>query len=237
MRPSFAYAFVVAPCLSAPAAMVAQADSVPTPISLDTTTKLQLVNARALWLDYRGRRALKLAPPEGHEHDTDQEMVAILTDSDFQDGVIEVDVSGARRTGYATDNASAFKGFVGVSFRLHGDSAERIYVRPENARLDDQLFRNRSIQYEEDPDWPWQRLRRESPGTYESYADMEAGVWTRLRIEVAGAHAKLFVNDAPQPALVVTDLKLGKSHGRIALWTRISSDAYFSRLRVIRRQP
>jgi hypothetical protein len=112
-----------------------------------------------------------------------------------------------------------------------------MYVRPENARLDEQLFRNRSIQYEEDPDWPWPRLRRESPGTYESYADMEAGAWTRLRIEVVGSHAKLFVNDAPQPALVVNDLKLGKTRGRIALWTRISSDAYFSRLRVVRRQP
>ena len=66
---------------------------------------------------------------------------------------------------------------------------------------------------------------------------MEAGAWTRLRIEVVGVQAKLFVNEAPQPALVVNDLKLGKSRGRIALWARISSDAYFSRLRVVRRQP
>ena len=217
------------------AALAAQTRTVSSSISLDSTTKLQLVNARALWVDHRGRPALHLAPLAGHEHDTDQEMVAVLTDSDFEDGVIEVDVSGARRAGYATDNASAFKGFVGLSFRVHGDSAERIYVRPENARLDDQLFRNRSTQYEADPDWSWQRLRRESPGTYESYADMEAGAWTRLRIEVAGTRAKLFINDAPQPALVVNDLKLGRTHGRIALWARISSDAYFSRLRVERR--
>jgi len=220
---------------SSSAALAAQRASLTSPISLDSTTRLRLVNARALWVDYRGRRALHLAPLAGHEHDTDQEMVAILTDSDFEDGVIEVDVAGARRAGYATDNASAFKGFVGVSFRVHGDSAERVYVRPENARLDDQFFRNRSTQYEADPDWPWQRLRRESPGTYESYADLEAGAWTRLRLEVAGTRAKLFVNDAPQPALVVNDLKLGQTRGRIALWTRISSDAYFSRLRVERR--
>jgi hypothetical protein len=211
------------------------ASALPSIISLDSTTTLQLVNARASWVDHRGRRALKLAPLEGHEHDRDQEMVAILTDSDFEDGLIEVDVSGARRAGYATDNASAFKGFVGVSFRVHADSAERMYVRPENARLEDQLFRNRSIQYEADPDWPWQRLRQESPGTYESYADMEAGAWTHLRIEVAGARATLFINGAPQPALVVNDLKLGKTRGRIALWARISSDAYFSKLRVAPR--
>ena len=234
MRSLCAVAIVL--CLASPvAALTAQSRPIASAITLDSATKLQLVNARVLWVDHRGRRALRLAPLESHEHDTDQEMVAILTDSDFGDGTIEIDVSGARRAGYATDNASAFKGFIGVSFRMHGDSAERIYLRPENARLDDQLFRNRSTQYEADPDWPWQRLRRESPGAYESYADMEAGTWTRLRIEVAGTQAKLFVNDAPHPALVVNDLKLGKSRGRIALWARISTDAYFSRLRVVRR--
>ena len=131
MRPRLA--LVVALSLSSPPALVAQGRVQPSPISLDSMTRLQLVNARALWVDHRGRPALQLAPLAGHEHDTDQEMVAILTDTDFEDGVIELDVSGARRAGYATDNASAFKGFVGISFRVHGDSAERMYVRPENA--------------------------------------------------------------------------------------------------------
>ncbi len=30
--------------------------------TLDSTTKLELLNARIQWVDYRGRRALKLAP-------------------------------------------------------------------------------------------------------------------------------------------------------------------------------
>lgn len=201
-------------------------------ITLDSTTKLELTNARAIWVEYRGRRALKLAPLAGHEHDTDQEIAAVLTGSDFKDGVIEVDVSGARRQGYATDDVSAYKGFVGVSFRVRGDSAERFYIRPENARLDTQLFRNRSTQYESSPDFTWQRLRQETPGVYESYADMEAGGWTKLKIEVSGSKARLYVNGASQPSLVVNDLKHGTSHGAIALWARISSDAYFSNLRV-----
>jgi hypothetical protein len=201
-------------------------------LRLDSTTALTLRNTRASWVEYRGRRALHLAPLAGHEHDTDQEMIAELTASDFRNGVIEIDVAGARRAGYATDNASAFKGFVGVSFRVRGDSAERFYLRTENARLDDQLFRNRSTQYESDPDYSWQRLRQESPGMYESYVDLEPGAWTRMRIEVSGTHARLYVNGAPQPCLVVNDLKLGEGHGRIALWTRISADAYFADLRV-----
>ncbi|MFN8581396.1 MAG: hypothetical protein U0163_10520 [Gemmatimonadaceae bacterium] len=215
-----------------PGHVSAQAAAPATSIALDATTKLELVNARALWVDYWGRRAMKLAPREGHEHDTDQELMAVLTGSDFKDGVIEVDVAGARREGYATDNVSAFKGFIGVTFRLHGDSAERFYLRPENARLNDQLFRNRSTQYEASPDHLWQRLRAESPGVYESYVDLEPGAWAKLRIEVSGTKARLYINDASQPSLIVNDLKNGESHGAIALWTRISSEAYFSNLRV-----
>jgi len=218
--------------VSAPVPLAAQRAVSIQPMALNTTTKFALTNGRVLWVDYRGRRALKLAPLEGHERDTDQEIVAVLTESDFKDGVIEVDVAGARREGYATDNVSAFKGFIGVSFRIHGDSAERIYIRPENARLTDQLFRNRSTQYEADPDFPWQRLRQEAPGVYESYVDLDPGAWTTLKIEVSGTKARLYVNGATQPCLVVTDLKHGESRGKIALWTRISTDAYFSNLRV-----
>src|SRR5690242_21249177 len=69
---------------------------------LDSATALTVVNGRALWTDYRGRHALHLVPLVGHEHDTDQEMMAVLTGSDFHDGVIEVDVAGARRAGYST---------------------------------------------------------------------------------------------------------------------------------------
>ena len=205
-------------------------------IPLDATTKLELTNARVLWVDYRGRRALKLAPREGHEHDTDQEMAALLTSSDFKDGVIEVDVAGARRSGYSTtEDSTGYKGIIGVSFRVHGDSAERFYIRPENSRGNSQLFRNRSTQYESDPDFPWNRLRQEAPGVYESYVDVESGAWTKLRIEVSGNKARLYVNGATQPCLIVNDLRHGESRGKIALWARISSEAYFSNLRVQQR--
>ena len=54
-------------------------------------------------------------------------MVALLSESDFKDGVIEVDVAGARRSGYSTtEDSTGYKGFIGVSFRVRGDTAERI---------------------------------------------------------------------------------------------------------------
>jgi hypothetical protein len=220
-------------CLAAPVPSSGQGGKGTVPIALDASTPIALTNARILWVEYRGRTALKLAPREGHERDEDQEMIALLTGSDFRDGVIEVDVAGARRSGYSTTgDSTGFKGFIGISFRVRADSAERFYLRPENARLNDQLFRNRSTQYEADPGFQWMRLRRESPGVYESYADLEPGAWTKVKIEVAGTKARLFLNGASQPSLVVNDLKLGEGRGKIALWARISSEAYFSNLRV-----
>ena len=211
-----------------------QAPKVPnSSTALDDSTKFELVNAGTKWVEYRGRHALKLAPLPGHEHAQNEELMAILADSDFKNGTIELDVSGARRAGYSTaEDERGFKGMIGVSFRIQGDKRETIYVRPENARLDNQVFRNRSTQYESIPDFPWNLLREQSPGVYESYVDLEPGAWTKLRIEVSGTKARLYVNGATQPCLIVNDLKLGEARGKIALWSRVSTDAYFSNLRV-----
>jgi hypothetical protein len=232
MRPTLtSLALVLA--LPLPVSLHGQGGTAAVPIPLNASTPIALTNARILWVEYRGRPALKLAPREGHERDQDQEMIATLTGSNFGNGTIEVDVAGSRRSGYSTTgDSTGFKGFIGISFRVRGDSAERFYLRPENSRLDDQVFRNRSTQYEADPGYQWQRLRRESPGTYESYVDLEPGAWTKVKIEVKGTTARLFVNGASQPSLVVNDLKLGDGRGKVALWARISSEAYFSNLRV-----
>lgn len=90
------------------------------------------------------------------------------------------------------------------------------------------MRRNHSTQYISHPDYPWHRLRRENPGVYESYADLVTGGWTRIRIEVSGVQARLYVNGASQPALIVNDLKLGAGTGRIALWIGAGTEAYFS---------
>ena len=202
-------------------------------LRLDSTTKLDLINADIKWVEYRGRHALHVVPLPGHEHAVNEVMVAVLAESDFKDGTIEVDVAGARRQGYSTvEDERGFKGVIGVSFRMQEQKAETFYVRPENARLENQLFRNRSTQYESMPDFPWDRLREESPGVYESYVDLEPGAWTKLRIEVSGTKGRLYVNGAAQPCLIVNDLKQGYGHGKIALFTRVSTDAYFSNLRV-----
>jgi hypothetical protein len=157
-------------------------------------------------------------------------MLALLDGPDFKDGTIQVDVAGAPRAGAPPDS----RGFIGLSFRTGagGEWTEVFYLRPTNGRAEDQLRRNHAVQYAADPEFPWHRLRKESPGVYESYADLEAGAWTSMRIEVAGTTARLYVNGASQPCLIVNDLKHGGRSGRIALWAHVETDAYFGPIAV-----
>lgn len=194
---------------------------------LESAKDLVAIGSEARVVTYQGRRAIQLIPPVGHEN-ADEDMLAVLTGPDFRDGTIEVEVAGAPRVGAPPDA----RGFIGVAFRVQakGTKGEYFYLRPTNARCDDQLRRNHSTQYVSAPDFPWERLRKESPGVYESYFDLEPGVWTKMKIVVSGTKAQLYVNGTEQPALVVNDLKLGESHGQIGLWAHNTTQAYFSRL-------
>lgn len=188
---------------------------------------LHVINTEAKSVNYHGRRALELSPLRGKEK-SDEDMLAVLAGSEFKDGTIEVELSGAPRK----DAREDMRGFVGIAFRVQGegDKFECFYLRPSNGRANDQLRRNHALQYISSPEWGWKRLRTENPGVYESYADIVPGEWTKLRIEVQGTKARLYVNGATQPALIVNDLKLGDSAGKIALWSHTSTEGYFSRL-------
>jgi hypothetical protein len=182
---------------------------------------------------YRGRRAVHVVNEDGLNAagtSAGAQAIAIVKSSDFKDGTIEADVVGMPRDGAPPTT----RGFVGIAFHVqdHGTRYESIYLRFLDGRADDQLQRNHATQYVSEPDFRWQRLRKENPGVYESYVDLEPGAWTRIKIVVAGTKARLYVNGAGQPCLLVNDLKLGDSHGPVALWTGSNTSAYFSNLSV-----
>jgi len=196
---------------------------------LDSVNGLELVNGRAEVGEYRGRQAVRLVSLPGHESPRDS-ILAILSGADFKDGVIEVEVAGAPRPG-APDDA---RGFIGIAFRVQpsGSRYECVYLRPSNGRAEDQLQRNHSTQYVSEPDYPWFRLRKEHPGEYESYVDLEPGAWTKVKVVVAGIKARLYVHGAAQPALVVNDLRLGEARGQVALWAQWNTDSHFANLAI-----
>lgn len=202
-------------------------------VSLATLSKSRLKSATAVVTVYRGSAALKLIPkdPKAPGYAPGGPL-AILNDVHFRNGVIDVDISGTPAKG-ADESA---RGFIGVAFRVQSESRfEIIYVRPTNSHADDQLRRNHTTQYSAEPDWPWDRLRTESPGVYESWVDMEAGKWTHLRIVVSGTNASLYVNRALNPCLIVHDLKLGDSEGSVGLWMGQDTEGYFRNLSILRR--
>jgi hypothetical protein len=198
-------------------------------LPLNSLHGLNVVNGKAEITTYRGRRAVHLVPLPDHRTPTDA-VLAILAGRDLKDGTIEVEVAGSR----LADSAPDERGFIGIAFRVqsHGSRFENLYLRPANGRADDQLRRNHSVQYCSEPDFPWQRLREENPGQYESYVDLEPGVWTKMKIVIHGTKASLYVNGTSHPCLIVNDLKLGETHGQVALWAHSSTDGYFSNLTV-----
>ena len=181
-------------------------------IPLTTPARLELKNARAEPTTYHGRPALKLTEKEAGPGDA----FAVIKNVSFRNGTIGLQVSGALSK-TASEQA---RGFIGIAFRMQSDGThfENFYIRPTNGRADDQLRRNHATQYVAAPDWPWERLRKEAPGVYESYADIAAGEWTHLRIVVHETKASLYVGDSAQPCLIVHDLKLGDTQGSVALW-------------------
>ena len=159
-----------------------------------------------------------------------EDRLVILDESQLRNGTIEVELSGAPDA----RAAESARGFVGIAFRVDegASSFEAIYLRPTNGRANDQLRRNHSTQYFSFPEYPWHRLREETPGLYETYVDLVPGEWTSVRIEIDGERALLYVHGAEHPTLIVNDLKLGERSGAIALWIGPGTAAYFSNLRV-----
>ena len=194
---------------------------------LESLSDLELRNIHSEFVTYRNRPAIRLIEEDMM---SEKQSIAILKDLSFKDGIIETEIAGSPRPDAPMD----MRGFVGIAFRVQpdGSSFECFFLRPTNGRAGDQLRRNHSTQYFSHPDYPWYRLREEHPGVYESYADLISGEWTEIKIAVSGIRADLYVNGAEQPCLIVNDLKLGETEGRIALWVGAGTEAHFSRIGV-----
>ena len=156
----------------------------------------------------------------------DEATFAKLIDSAFKNGIIEVNVLSK----LLEDAPDFARGFIGIAFRIDESNAkfECIYIRPTNGRAEEQLRRNRSTQYFSYPDFKFDRLRNESPGIYESYADMGLNEWISIKIEVQDEKAKLYLNKGEHPVLVVNDLKHGANAcGGVGLWVDVGTEGYF----------
>ena len=197
--------------------------------ALNDAKDLTLMGLQADAAEYNGRKAVRLTCSAGESG------MALVKGTDFRDGTIEVDVA----TRIMTPPGVRMPGFTGIAFRSRSDGSryELFYLRPKNALADDQAMRNHAVQYSSEPSFGWEKLRRQWPFIYESYADIAPDVWEKVKIVVHGRQARLYLNGAAQPSLVVNGLKGEDLDGAIGLWSYTGEEAYFSNLRITNDKP
>src|SRR4051812_18167573 len=196
------------------------------PLAAQSADRLMGKNVSIAQTTYKGRSAIQvIAKPDA----ANAFSYAVLKDASFRDGVIEVDLAGQPAAG----SSAGARGFIGVAFRMQDDGRyEYIYLRPTNGRADDQVRRNHSTQYSSHPDFDFAKSRQDAPEKYESYVDLQPGVWTHYKIEVDGRKARLYVNGGGQPSLIVNDMKHEPQTGRVALWVGPGTEGYFANLKI-----
>ncbi|MGK0473340.1 MAG: hypothetical protein ACJAR0_003836 [Candidatus Azotimanducaceae bacterium] len=178
---------------------------------------------------HQGRAGIRIVEPGSPTLNEDK--LAILPTAGFVDGTIEGWVNGSKRS----DAAAGARGFIGLAFRINEDVSafEAVYLRPTNGRADNQLRRNHTVQYFVFPEYPWHRLRAESPGKYETYADIAPDTWIHFRLELDGDTARLFLDKSEHPSFVVTDLLAEPKAGRVGFWIGPGTEAWFSDIKVM----
>ena len=183
------------------------AQTTPTSQTFPLTDTAGLIprNVKVSAVEYKGRKAV-LVTNTGQD-----DGFALLPGVDFQDGTIEADLA----VQITTPPGVRMPGFLGIAFRARPDAShyELFYLRPKNSTSSDQGMRNHSLQYSEAPDFGWYKLRREWPFVYEAYAPLQVETWTKIKIEVKGRTARLYLNGSDEPSLVVNGLKGDDLHG------------------------
>jgi hypothetical protein len=121
---------------------------------------------------------------------------------EFADGTIEFDM------------APMDKGnFLGILFRRHSFSDhENIYLRLHRSGLFN------AVQYAPRANGPTWQLYPE----FHAVADFQRNQWTHIRIEVKGTRMEFYVNNKPQPVLIVPRLRGISPKGTVAFWGRVN---------------
>ncbi len=138
--------------------------------------------------EFLGRKALTLTG------------IAMLKDVDLENGIVEVDLAFKEGTVFPT-----------IVFRAQDSSNyEEFYVRPHKSGQPDALqyspvFNGLSA---------WQLYYGE--GSTNAW-NLPKNEWVHLKLEIAGTQARAYVGDGKKPALVIDDLKRGRSKGGLGL--------------------
>jgi hypothetical protein len=151
-------------------------------------------------VDHLGRPALKLAKG-----------FAYVRDLDLQNGTIDADMAFSKEGE-----------FLGLAFRVQSEDDYELFFLRSGLSGD-----REGLQYT--PSFhganAWQIYNLPTYAGAGEYPSDDQ--WFHLRVVVAGLEAKLYLNNATQPSLVIPDLKQGYSRGSIGFWGQ-SGGGYIS---------
>jgi DNA-binding beta-propeller fold protein YncE len=139
---------------------------------------------------------------------------AFLKGVEFQNGVIDVDMT--------FDGTRAFGGIV-FRMKMTGDY-EQFYIRPHKSRFPD------ALQYTPVTKGlsSWQLF---SGDGFTAAAEIPWNQWIHVKLEVSGTQARVYLDHAEKPALVVHDLKHGLTKGTVGLIAPNTGQIHFANFR------
>ncbi len=158
---------------------------------------IEVINRDLSLINEDAYKGIRLSKNEG-------EGIAWLKGIELINGIIEFDVRGEDLKQHS---------FVGIAF--HGkdnNSFDAIYLRPFQFNAEDEILRDRSIQYISLPDFHWRTLREKFPGKYEHSIkpSPDPNSWIRVRIVIKDSGILTYINGNKEPSLVVEKLTLNK---------------------------
>jgi len=168
-------------------------------VSIDfNSEKFQIVQGEVI--EYLGRTAFK--------------GFGIISDLNFKNGVIEVDMA-----------VTGGRSYPGVNFRMQSEiDFEHFYIRPHRAGLYPDALQYTPCTNGVDS---WQLFNGD--GITESVV-IPNNEWFHVKLEVKDSQAQVFINNKEQPALEIFELYHGISQGSISLSGPLDNSAYFSNL-------
>jgi hypothetical protein len=203
----------------------------------------ELHNVTGSIIKFQGQKVLKIerdlkALPfdeKNLEKTVDDRHYARLADlDDFENGTIEVKMYSQLQNPSPYPPAA---GFIGLYFRIKEDDSafESIYLRPKVGRANNQLFRNHAVQYFSYPNFKFDTLRKIAAFKYEGAAPVALNEWIKMRIEVNGETAEMFINDFKYSSFIVDKMLGNNKKGFVGLYVDIGTIGYFKDLKVTKK--
>ena len=179
---------------------------------------IEVFNRELSLINEKGHRGIRLSQDYG-------EGIAWLKGMKFSNGVLEFDVRGANIKQHS---------FVGIAFHGINDSTfDAIYLRPFQFRQDDEVLKNRDIQYISLPNFTWRTLREKFPGRYEHSIEPapDPDSWVRMRIVIKDSIITTYINGNKTPSLIVQKVTPVKS-GSLGFYVADNSGGDFANIKI-----